>query len=112
MITSNLSKSPSTWIYEYYGTSIESVLLELGLDSSSILMDMNEKIIPIEEDICMNIFENTCKQKNFDYLEGYYNEIIKKIDFYKSEQEVSDGVVKMIYSIASKENLLKEESDI
>ena len=50
-------KEPATWIYEKYGNLVKHVLLHLKLDSTSILRDMTNYIMTLEEAIRHDVFK-------------------------------------------------------
>ncbi len=80
-------KGVAPWIYDVYGFFIEEILLELNLDASMILNTMYQDIIPIEKAICYQIFSRVGKNKNYKWVKGFYQKVIEKIDFHKTEEE-------------------------
>ncbi|MDE5586917.1 MAG: hypothetical protein K2I72_00935, partial [Bacilli bacterium] len=114
VITNNLNKSkiPSSWVYEAYGSLIESILLALGLDASCVLMNMSNCIISLEEAICCNTFECTCKNEEFDYLVDIWLKVIKTMDFKQSEQKQTAFFARKLSSLSAKNNLIEAEKEI
>ena len=101
-----------SWIYEVYGPLIEQVLLELNLDSTKILQNVSNNIIPLEEAICNQIFSSAYRNKECDYLEEVYKKMIVKIDFQKTEEENAQMFAQEIVRISKRNHLIEDEKTI
>ncbi len=105
-------KEVPSWIFEVYGSNIESVLLALNLNPKQILKSMREKIIPIEEAMCHSIFLNTCKEGEYDYLGDIYKRILVRINFQASEEENAEKIVDFIVKMGKMNHLMNEEIEV
>jgi len=107
----NKEKIPS-WIFEVYGPMINEILLSLNLDSKKIFKDMSEHIVPLERAICNDVFLNTCKRHECDYLEDIYKKILVKINFQASEEENAEEIVNLIVKTGKKNHLMDDEIQV
>jgi len=107
----NKEEIPS-WIFEVYGPMIQEVLLALGLRPKSIFKDMSNHIVPLEKAICNDIFSNTCKRHECDYLEDIYKKILIKINFQASEEENAEEIVNLIVKTGKRNHLMDDEIQV
>lgn len=111
-ILSEKENEPSPWVYEVYGTSISSILTELGFNANSVLLDVSKRMISLEEAICFHTFKDTCRKESFNYLDECYQQLIGRLDFHKSEQQVANKIASSFVSISKRHNLIEEEKKV
>ena len=105
-------KEPSTWVYEKYGYLVKHMLLELGLDSNRILQDMSKRVITLEEAIRHQIFLQTRKQREDDWLEELYNYLVEEINVSKDSKQTVDDIVEMYKLLVTEYHLTLEEQQL
>ena len=105
-------KEPSTWVYEKYGHLVKHMLLELGLDSNRILQDMSKRVITLEEAIRHQIFLQTRKQREDDWLEELYNYLVEEINVSKDSKQTVDDIVEMYKLLVTEYHLTLEEQQL
>ncbi len=106
------SSEISPWVFAVYGPMIEQVLLHLKLNSKKILKNVSDNITLLEEAICQEVFQSTCKSNECDYLDDIYKKILERIDFQASEEINANRIVDFIYKTGKRNQLLKDEIDV
>ena len=105
-------KEPATWIYEKYGNLVKHVLLHLKLDSTSILRDMTNYIMTLEEAVRHDVFKRNIDNKENAWLEELYNYLIEEINDNKEQKQTEEDIADMFVILVQEYKLTKEEYQV
>ena len=105
-------RGPATWIYEKYGNLVKHVLLHLKLDSTSILRDMTNYIMTLEEAIRHDVFKRGVDVKENAWLEELYNYLIEEINDNKEQKQTEEDIADMFVILVQEYKLTKEEYQV
>jgi len=108
----NGQKEPATWIYEKYDYRIKHILLYLNLDVSSILREMNNYQITLEEAIRHEVFKNSKEQEENSWLEEAYEYLIEEVQVDKSQGQITNDVANMFVYLVKEYYLTEDETRI
>lgn len=111
-------QQPSTWIYSKYGNEIlvKHMILFLGFDSGSILHNMSNNAISIEEAISIECFRQQAKD-TYGYLEEIYNDFISQYNRINTNETLTEttaieAIINYAEELISEYHLTSEEYQV
>ena len=100
---------PNRWVYESYGKLLKHKLLYLGLDSNTVIRNMTNYTLTLEEAIRSEVYRVNCKDKKYKWIEELYDYLIDEVSENKDEKQTQDDLVEMFALIVKEYDLNMEE---